>query len=129
MNGLLYFLGILIMAHCGLMIFALARMGQGKKNLYSICLGGAMIFTTLVAFGLSSWPTLVLGFAVYRLSLTLETLVLTWSRPRTPLVVPINLLMVAGAIVSFLTQIWLIFVISYCLYWAGTFLLSKYQYS
>ncbi len=129
MNGLFYFLSMIILVHSGLMIFALLRMDQGSKNLYSICVGAAMILTALIAIALGSWNLLALGFALNCLLLMVETLIITWNRPGTPLIVPINLLMVTGAIVAFVSQIWLIFLLSYCLYWAASFLVSKYQLS
>jgi hypothetical protein len=129
MVGLLYFLSVIIALHCGLMLLALARMGRGSRNWYSSILGLAMIGTTFTAMWLGSWSVLALGFAVYRLLLMVETLIITWNRSRTPLILPVNFLMIAGAIVAYCTGVWLIFVVSYCLYWAFSYLAARYDAS
>ncbi|MEM6348226.1 MAG: hypothetical protein AAF927_30375 [Bacteroidota bacterium] len=107
------------------MIYGLLRIHNGRKPWYSITVGGLSILGAVFSMWFLSWEILVISFAVCRLLLMIDTIVSTWNRNRSSLILPINLLMVAGSFTAYLTKHWWIFALSYLLFWIGSYLVAR----
>lgn len=123
--GLLYVLALLIVLHDSLMVYGLLRMPNGRKHWYSLTVGILSVLGAVFSMWFLSWEILVISFAVCRLLLMIDTIVSTWNRNRSSMILPINLLMVAGSLSAYLSKHWWIFALSYFLFWVVTYLFAR----
>ena len=122
----LYILAFFISFHHGIRIHGLKKFGILGKNIHSAIISVGMIAVNIAAMVMESWDMLVLGFAVYS---TYEFFEMVWAgmkkkKPVT-LLIPTNLLMIISSIVSYSTEIWWLFIISYCLFWTLTLFIGR----
>ena len=130
MSLFFYMMVSLISFHCILMLWGLIRIGKGKKFFYSISIALSMLIMVILSvINDMHWEILSASYAAFRLLIVLETLVTSWRAERTPAVVPVDLLMVGGAMAAFASQLWWIFCVSYFLHWALTYILVQNQMS
>lgn len=85
-----------------------------------------MILMAMVAIGLSSWNWLIMSYVVYRLLIMLDTIIpsLRKRRSASPLL-PVNLFVVSGGLLAYMTQWWIIFMVSYAISWVWTLLVGR----
>ncbi|MEL6590804.1 MAG: hypothetical protein AAFP02_10255 [Bacteroidota bacterium] len=129
MVGLLYILALLIVLHDSLMLYGLLRLPNGRKHWYSLTVGAFSILGAIFSMWFLSWKLLVICFAVGRLLLMIDTIVSTWHHRSTSLILPVNLLMVAGCFTAYLSEHWWIFALSYALYWVASYLVARNRIS
>mgnify|MGYP006272200963 CR=1 FL=1 len=125
-SGLLYFLALVVMYHNILLIIGLLRRPNPRQHTFSLAMEVGMIVFALGSMLAGHIELFVLGFACYRLGIMLEAAVLAfrYQRSVSPLL-PVNLLMVAGAIVAYVTTWWWVFALSYLLFWLLSFFIGK----
>lgn len=126
MTILLASLALLIIFHEAILVITLLQYNQGQKSWFAIMGGVVMVSVAIVAILLKSWMFLALGFGLYRLTVMLDMGVSALRRDRNPSpLMPVNLLMAAGAgVASFAGWLW-VFVVSYALFWLGSLLIGR----
>lgn len=118
MNGLIYFLAIVEMFHNVLTIVGLANRSNWRTYWLSMLMAASMFGVGLYAVAFDAEGLFILGFTAYRLAILLESSFLSFRhrRPLSP-ILSVNLFMIIGAIIAYVTGEMWIFAVSYVLYW------------
>ena len=126
MHWILYLFCAIIIFHDFLLIFGLLKAPETKKHLFSIFIGVAMILMAIVSIGLNSWNWLILSYVGYRLLVMLDTIIpaIRQQRRASPLL-PVNLFVVSGGLLAYITQWWIVFMISYAVSWIWTLIVGR----
>jgi hypothetical protein len=126
MIWILYLLSLVLIFHDCLLILGLSRINQHNKHTFSLIIATAMIAMAILSIAFQSWAILTFSYAVYRLLIMVDMIApaIRAHRPPSPLL-PVNLLIVSGAMLAYFFHWWLVFVGSYVIFWSLSLLVAK----
>jgi hypothetical protein len=125
-QALLHVLAVVVICHNLLLIIGLVARPDRSQHLLSILMELGMVVLAVAAMLTGQMSIFVLAFGGYRLLAMLESSLaaIRQEKPFSPLL-PVNLLMSAGAFLAYFTEMLWIFVISYLLFWVATFFIGR----
>ena len=122
----LYCISLVIIFHNLLLIYGALHVLKEKKAILTVLTELTMIGIVLLAILLKHWEIMVVGFALHRSWISIESFIQSTRQQRYPsLLLPVNLIAVAGALISFLTGKWLIFILTYGFFWILTLFVGR----
>ena len=122
----LYCIALVIVFHNLLLIYGALHVLREKKAIVTVLTELTMIGIVILAILLQRWEILAIGFAIHRSWIAIDSFIQSTRHNKNPsLLLPVNLLAIAGALVAYITHIWLIFILTYGLFWLLTLFVGR----
>ena len=122
----LYCIALVIVFHNLLLIFGALHVLREKKAIVTVLTELTMIAIVILAILLQRWEIMAVGFALHRSWIAIDSFIQSTRQQRFPsLLLPINLMAIVGAMVAYITQYWLVFVLTYGLFWLLTLFVGR----
>lgn len=126
MYPLLLLLSSLILLQAGLFVVGMAQLNMMGKQIPSVVAASLLIVSSVISMMFNSWELLVVSFSLYQAWTMLESLLLQGRISPTGLALaPINLITIAGCLISFFSGHWVIFAATYLFHWTLTLVIGK----